>query len=186
MDLGAIVRTYIRKIRPKAQAELDWFRGQPSLHAAVEKAALAINSKGKRYTHQRRLQKVSLQHAYRVLEANLRPIARAADFDDLHGLINRILEPVPGIGELYVYDTSLRIGAQLNLLPTQVYLHAGTRAGARTLGLDTSGPTIKPSSLPRELRTLPPHEIEDILCIFKDKFRAKPTTEHIVARSWCG
>lgn len=185
MKLGAIVRTYIRKIRPKAQAELGWFRQQPSLHAAVEKAALAINSKGKRYSHQRRLRRASFHQAYRTLEENLEAIADLNEFDDLHALVERILEPVPGIGELYVYDTALRIGAKLNLLPTKVYLHAGTRVGARALGLDASGPRINTSVLPREFRSLPPHEVEDILCIFKDKFRVRKTAEDIGERSWC-
>ncbi len=186
MNLGAIVRTYIRKIRPKAQAELDWFRQQASPLAAMEKAALAINSKGKRYSHQRRLQRASLQEAHRVLQANSRAIAEAVDFDGLYALLNRILDPIPGIGDLYVYDTSLRIGARLNLLPIRVYLHAGTRVGARALGLDARGPTLETSTLPPEFRSLPPHEIEDILCIFKDQFPARAIREDIGGRSWCG
>jgi hypothetical protein len=44
------IRTYISRIRPKAQAELDWFARQPSLHAAIEKAALSKNSRDKRYS----------------------------------------------------------------------------------------------------------------------------------------
>ena len=32
--------------------------------------------------------------------------------------------------------SSFRIGAKINLFPTKVYLHAGTRRGARALGLD--------------------------------------------------
>ena len=75
MKPEAIVRTYIRKIRPRARAEIDWFVGQPSLQVAIEKAALAINSRGKRYSHQRRLKKVSLKQALGALldasEANI-------------------------------------------------------------------------------------------------------------------
>jgi len=37
-------------------------------------------------------------------------------------------------------DTTLRIGAKLNLFPKKVYLHPGTRRSARALGLD-AGPT---------------------------------------------
>jgi hypothetical protein len=42
-----------------------------------------------------------------------------------------------------MYDTALRIGAKLKLFPTKVYLHAGTRLGARALGLDDSAATLK-------------------------------------------
>ena len=63
------------------------------------------------------------------------------------GLIRAAVEPIPGIGELYVYDTSFRIGAKLNLFPTKVYLHAGTRRGVRALGLDHSADTLKVSAV---------------------------------------
>jgi hypothetical protein len=46
--LEAIVRAYIRRIRPRAQAELDWFAHQPSLSQAIETAAFAVTSQGKR------------------------------------------------------------------------------------------------------------------------------------------
>jgi len=189
MKPAAIVRTYIHKIRPRAQAEIDWFAGQPSLDAAIEKAALAVNSRGKRYSHQRRLTKVALQQAFRALLEESEAIEKSRDFDELFRIIHAAVKPIPGIGELYVYDTSFRIGAKLNLFPTKVYLHAGTRRGLRALGLDASGATLKVSALPKEFRALEPHEMEDVLCIFKDKFKSAssvPMAGDIGNRSWCG
>jgi hypothetical protein len=93
---------------------------------------------------------------------------------------------ITGIGELYICDTSLRIGAKLNLFPTAVYLHPGTRAGARALGLDDRAKMLKVSALPKPFRTLAPHELEDILCIFKDDLaQAAIIQPEIVKRSWC-
>src|SRR5262245_55785530 len=115
MALDGIVRTYIRWIRPKAQAELDWFARQPTLQAAIETAALAVNSRGKRYSHQRRLTKLALERARGALSKRARAMEKADDFSELFDLIDTALEPIPGLGELYVYDTSLRIGAKLNL-----------------------------------------------------------------------
>jgi hypothetical protein len=185
--LKAIVRTYVRKIRPRAQAEIDWFAHQPSLDAAIETAGLAVNSHGKRYSHQRRLKKAALRQALRALLHELEKIERSRDFDELFRLINAAVITIPGIGELFVYDTSLRIGAKLNLFPTEIYLHAGTRLGARALGLDGSAATLKVSALPREFRTLEPHELEDVLCIFKNELKttAKPIVHDIAKRSWC-
>jgi hypothetical protein len=189
MNLKAIARAYICKIRPRAQAEIDWFAQQPSLDAAIEKAPLAVNRKGKRYSHQRRLKKASLKAALRSLLDASGAMQQASDFDELFKLIGTAVEPIPGIGELYVYDTALRIGATLNLFPARIYLHAGTRIGARALGLNDSTATLEVSSLPKVLRTLEPHEIEDVLCIFKDKLKSAssaPLTGHIGKRSWCG
>jgi hypothetical protein len=49
-----------------------------------------------------------------------------------------------------------------------VYLHAGTRRGARALGLDHGSDSVSPNQLPPALRRLQPHEVEDVLCIYKD------------------
>lgn len=188
MRLEAIVRTYIRNIRPHAQAEIDWFAHQRSLDAAIEKAALAVNSRGKRYSHQRRLTKAALKEALRNLLEKSDAIGQACDFDTLFRIIRATVKPIHGIGELYVYDTSLRIGAKLNLFPTKIYLHAGTRRGARALGLDGNAAALKLSPLPPEFRTLEPHEVEDVLCIFKDELKtttAATKPRDSTKRSWC-
>jgi hypothetical protein len=187
MNIKTIVRVYIERIRPRAQEELDWFRKQPSLQSAIEYAALATNSQGKRYSHQRRLPKTTLEQAKQTLLINAKAIEESRDFDDLFILIDKILEPVWGIGELYVYDTALRIGAKLNLLPTVVYLHAGTRQGARALGFGKAA-TLNASDLPADFRPLEPHEIEDVFCIFKDDLRKmslRVGEEAMTKRSWC-
>ena len=186
--LKAIVRAYVLRIRPRAQAEIDWFAHQPSLDAAIETAALAVNSRGKRYSHQRRLKRAALRQALHVLLDRSEEIERTREFDELFALIGAVAKPIPGIGELYVYDTSLRIGAKLDLFPTGVYLHAGTRLGARALELDDSATKLKVSALPKELRILEPHELEDVSCIFKDELKtasAVPIMRDIVKRSWC-
>ncbi|MDD2694296.1 MAG: hypothetical protein PHD58_00035 [Anaerolineales bacterium] len=184
----SIVRTYISQIRPRAKAELGWFREQPTLNSAIGLASLAINSQGKRYSHQRRLKKANLQRAKLTLLANSRNLKECREFEELFKVIEMLLEPISGIGELYVYDTALRIGAKLGLLPKKVYLHAGTRAGAKALGFDGKARALEISALPKEFRQLEPHEIEDVLCIFEselndenfrisDKVGSKP--------SWC-
>ena len=72
-----------------------------------------------------------------------------------------------------MYDTALRIGAKLGVAPVRVYLHTGTREGAKRLGIETKGVSaLWPSELPEALRELEPYEVEDVLCIYKDKFLA--------------
>jgi hypothetical protein len=171
LNLKAIVRSYVNTCRPRSKADLEWFRQQPTLEAAVENAALAKNRVGKRHSHQRRLKKVALEEAKNSLLRNLEVISRSRDFDELFTMVERIVEPINGIGELYVYDTSLHIGAKMNLYPTLVYLHAGTRIGAQALGFDGKSRTLEMSALPEELHILAPHEVEDLLCIFKDTLK---------------
>ncbi len=188
MSLNAIVRVYTQRIRPKARAEIDWFQQQPTLKSAIELAALARNSRGKRFSHQRRLKKVHLEEAKQALLANSRAIAQSGNFDDLFALIEKVVGPISGIGELYVYDTSLRVGAKLGLLPNRVYLHAGTRRGAEALGFDGKTRTLDKSLFPREFQQLEAHEIEDVLCIFEEDLKTTQIESSglkLTQRSWC-
>jgi hypothetical protein len=182
----AIVRAYIGRIRPRAQAEFDWFARQPSLQSAIRNAALAVNSRGKRYSHQRRLTRAALEDAYAAVSERAKQIGEARDFDQLFNIVGAAVDDIPGLGELYVQDTALRICAKLNLFPTRVYLHAGTREGARALGLDARTDALYIADLPRKFHALKPHEIEDVLYIFKDELASsRQTLPRASRRSWC-
>jgi hypothetical protein len=188
MVFNAIVHKYIADIRPRAQAELTCFQQQPTLRSAIERAALAINCQDKRFRHQCRLKQAALEEAKHALLAQNKAIGCQENFDELFNLVEKLTRSIEGIGELYVYDTSLRIAAKLNCLPTKVYLHAGTRRGAQALGLDGKAKALEVSAFPVELQQLAPHEIEDVLCIFKDKLakaKVKQLDQHALSRSWC-
>jgi hypothetical protein len=66
---------------------------------------------------------------------------------------------------------ALRIGARFGLEPKRVYVHAGTRDGARALGLDADRRTIEMAELPAPIRRLTAREAEDLLCIYKSRLR---------------
>lgn len=169
-SLRGMVRFYIAKCRPHARAELDEFRVQPT-NAAVQRAALCLDELGKRFSHQRRMKGPALRKSEEILCDSVRELRACRSFDELHELVRHLLEGIVGLGSLYYYDTALRIGANLKVMPRRVYLHRGTRKGARALCLDWQIDTLNPRSLPKELWVLEPHEIEDFLCIFKDRLR---------------
>lgn len=68
-----------------------------------------------------------------------------------------------------VSDTAQRTGAFFAISPRRVYLHAGVLSGARKLGFDVRRGVVDRASLPWEFRLLEPDEIEDCLCIYKDR-----------------
>src|SRR6266498_1169290 len=105
----------------------------------------------------------------RLLES-MQALRQAGSFDELFELIAATIGQIRRIGPLAVYDTALRIGARFGLQPAKVYLHAGTRMGAKGLGLDSTADAIEMGELPAELRTLTAREVEDALCIYKDEF----------------
>jgi len=64
----------------------------------------------------------------------------------------------------------VRIAAFLAVLPTIVYLHAGTRHGAAALGLPAHRATLAISALPAPLQTLAADDVENFLCCYKHEF----------------
>jgi hypothetical protein len=166
--LHDIVQHYIRNHRRREARELRYFQVQRSVSRAVELAGLARGPAGKKFSHQWRLPACALDTAASILMQAQEQIERCRGFEELIELVERKVKPVPYIGELYVYDTALRIGAKLRIEPALVYLHAGTREGARALGFDPRRRTIHPDELPSEFKEPKPREIEDCLCIYKD------------------
>jgi DNA-binding transcriptional ArsR family regulator len=158
-----VVRAYIRDYRVAAQRGRRDYALQHNLADTVRAAALSKLADGKRHPHQRRIPGRVLQQAATAL-ANAD--FAVATFDDLHEAVRRTIGPLRGIGALAVYDVACRIGAHLGLAPDRVYLHAGTREGARAL--DRGGTVLSKSELPKAFYRLSPGEIEDCLCIYKD------------------
>ena len=168
-SLGEIVERYILEYRGKHEEELKFYREQPSLRKAVGLAARSIGTGGRKHPHQWRLTGETLNSAASELESVLRAIRKCRNFAALIGLLERTLENVRGIGDLTTYDIAHRVGAYLSLEPELVYLHRGTRDGAKLLGIDGRMRTIEPSALPSAFRRLKPYEMEDALCIYKEE-----------------
>jgi hypothetical protein len=146
---------------------LAFYKHLPSLVEAVEYAALAKLKDGKRHPHQRRISRTTLQTVYEHLLDNQAQLAKVQSFEDILELVANCA--VGGFGELARYDTALRLAVYLNVLPQQVYLHSGTHIGANRLGLETKCKYLSVNELPEPLHALPPHQIEDFLCIYKEQ-----------------
>lgn len=172
-SLKTIVSAYLRECRARARKELAWFASRPSFEDTVRVAALAQDWRGKRLAHQRRIPGAVLLQCKERLLSSIAQLRACETFEQLYETVRRTAR-IRGAGELYCYDTAVRIGAKLGVFPELVYLHAGTRDGAVKLGFNRSQATIHPSELPRELRWLEPQEIEDLLCIYKDQIGGAP------------
>jgi hypothetical protein len=167
-SLRNIVDHYIAARRAASCEATDRFSRAESLEAAVAMATACTNERGKRHSHQRRIPGASLKAMHR--EVSALDLLRSKSFDDLHESILNATASVHMIGPLTVYDVAMRIGAYLKLAPKHVYLHAGTREGAKALGLGAGSSRIERSDLPPEFGRLTPAECEDVLCIYKDLF----------------
>ena len=163
--LDAIVRAYCNDYRDAATREYAYWANHSSFNLAIQTAALSTLPCGKRHPHQRRIPANTLRcAAYSLTKQGL---AASGTFHDLHQTVHATISNIGRIGELAVYDIACRIGAYLGLTPDRVYLHAGTRRGARALAL--RGSSIGKQDLPRAFQVLSPAEIEDCLCIYKNQ-----------------
>lgn len=177
MDWQRVIDHYNTTHRPGNKAQIAWFKGQPSLENALLKAARAEDDRGKRYRHQNKVWRTAITEArHRLLDA-ADQVRECKSFHQLWLLLYQLLKPtdglvkpVKGLGDLYIYDTALRLGSYLGFMPEKVYLHAGTLEGAKRFGfVSGSRAWLELDDLPEELQQLPPYEVEDVLCIYKDK-----------------
>jgi hypothetical protein len=170
MSLRAIVTDYLTNRAPGDARYLRFYKAQRSLHEAIEKATLAVLPSGKRFSHQRLIPKTVLAKALATMTRMDRDLSNCANFNELHSMVRKTIGSIRGVGPLMIYDTSHRLGAFLGLHPERVYLHAGTRAGAKALKIKKLGSTLEMSQLPVEFHRLRPEQIEDCLCVYKNNF----------------
>jgi hypothetical protein len=147
--------------------ELDWFAAQPSFNDVLIQAVHASDRRGKRLSHQRRLLRHVIPAAYSLLTTIRTSLESAATFDDLFALVDGALGSIPGSGDLYSYDTALRIGAYMRLYPTRVFLQTGALEGARKISTSYRSRSVPLSKFPEPYHALAPFEMENLLCVAK-------------------
>lgn len=183
--IDRIVADYLRGEVARA-LESAWWAAKGLAFATVVERAARAEIRGVRHPHQRRLKARSLERGHAALNAIQTRLERAADFHELWSTVGAAYRPIHGLGELAIYDTAERLRHRLKLESTHViYLHSGARIGARRL----AGGRLKREcawgiqrvDVPAGLRHLSTHQIEDILCIYKDDLLLPP--DQFVERS---
>lgn len=169
--LDILVAHYLKNWKGCGQDELAWYKTSENLNEAISRATSSQTEAGRRHSHQRRIIQEAINEAqYRLIqkESELRG---CISFEELHEIIKTELASVWGLGELYYYDIAHRIGAYLKHSPIKVYLHSGTRVGARALGLNVSKGYLEKRDLPKPLHRLKPDQVEDFLCLYKARLK---------------
>ncbi|WP_418894714.1 hypothetical protein [Limibacterium fermenti] len=131
IDFENIVSKYKANKKQYPDRYIDFCKQQKSLVDAIEVAAKSINAQNKIHSHQRRIGRLTLNIFAELLKTKEEEISLAKSFDKLLSIILSVR--LAGVGELAYYDISTRIAAYLKLNIENVYMHAGTRKGAREL-----------------------------------------------------
>lgn len=168
--LADIVAGYISCNRKCLKDDLERYEKSGTWAKAVELAARAEGHDGKMYSHQRRVGRENMAMTAKPLLAL--GGKKFGDFYALHEAVREAIQGITRVDVLAVYDTALRLGAFRGVLPECVYLHAGTKTGAKNLGLNLRGKkSLEMSELPPEFRKLKAYEVENCLCIYKNHFK---------------
>jgi hypothetical protein len=171
------IRFYIKQYEENTKIGLNNFlhkyKSLENLDDVISYATLAKLPTMNKHFHQRRLKNEIMNIVKQKLLLRKHDIESCHTFDEVISIVKA--EAIKGFGELAIYDTALRISAHLDIYPDKVYLHAGTLKGAKAMGLNVKHNPIVVQDLPSYLKGLKPHEIEDFLCIYKDKLKRQIT-----------
>jgi hypothetical protein len=149
---------------------IERFYQSLSLIQAIEYAASAADPEGKINPHQRRIGKKRLRQSAKILKKYTSEIIRAKSFADLFVVTEVIKEENRGLGDLWSYDTALRIAFNLgkSFKPQAVFVQAGVVEGVRKIfpKKRMGSRTLPVTIFPRPLQKLEPFEIENFLCVW--------------------
>ena len=170
--LEEIIDDYKKKCLPDVENEIEWFTEPTTLNDQIDRACSSMMSWNKKHMHQASIPPVSLLSCATAIKNVHKNLKQCNNFDELHGLIASTIANVNPrrIGRLTIYDIALRIGWNLKKCPDVVYLHAGTRIGAKVLIPKLTGYTLSIDRLPLAFQVLTPSQAEDVLCRYADDF----------------
>jgi len=138
---------------------------------SLRMAVRSIRPNGKMHNHQSKVS-AALPALEKELLFHLPALMEAQTFGQLHALIGAL--KTPGIGPMTVYDVAVRFGAWRGLSPKYIYVHAGTAAGLKALGIKPQGGRISMGKLPVVLQTKDADTVEDFLCTYRLAFERLP------------
>lgn len=151
--------------------ELEYYRSIKSFADVIVLATQGLGPERSMHKHQCRLGYDLLRQQAAVLVESATLLRQSRSFKELYASIESLR--LYGVGPLACYDTAIRLGSWLGLMPTEIYLHCGARQGYRALGLMPRGRIAEIGSLPLVLQRLTAVDLEDFLCIYKDRLAGR-------------
>ena len=130
MTLREEVTNYKNESMPVLEEILRWYQ-KKNIDTAIQCAAEALNPNGTINSHQRRIGAIKLAQGAQSLIRLKNKIRKCISFEEIFMLTEEIRLQSYGLGDLWSYDTALRIGFNLKKYPRKVYIQAGVIKGAK-------------------------------------------------------
>jgi hypothetical protein len=146
-----------------------FYRGLPFAEA-ITYGASAAGPYGKIDPHQRRIGVKRLQRSAEIQVKRLPQIRNARSFADLFMITVEVRLQMRGLGDLWSYDTALRIAFNrgASFYPQAVFVQRGVLKGVRKIFTrrPARGRTLPVDIFPKEMQRLQPFELENFLCVW--------------------
>jgi hypothetical protein len=151
------------------------FYERMSLDNAIKNAAVGENFDGKMSSHQWRIGKERGSKGGTELLRKKHSIEDSKSFEDIFETTEKIKKECFGLGDLWSYDTALRIGFNMHVYPKEIYVQAGVAFGVRKAlkGKLPKGRSLSLNIFPNEIQKLKAYEAENFLCIWGKKYEIK-------------
>lgn len=166
-SLDDVVKDYRKKHYDNLEAYLQGLNGN------ICRCVSGPLRNHKKHPHQRRIPNEILNEGVCRLEKKKAELAAARTFPELYAIVEGI--GVPGYGLLATYDFAIRYGFSNGVVPEDVYLHAGTLEGAKTVLPEKKkirpGDVVAVKELPKPLQELNGLHLENLLCIYKKELK---------------
>ncbi|UGS21837.1 hypothetical protein [Flavobacterium cyclinae] len=176
MNLKEDIQTYIEANGKHLQNVKTAFENF-DLKETIEKAAKAIDptNDNKMFSHQRRVGYKVAYSGYESLKERENDLRNCRSFEEILEITNEVSKQIFRLGQLWSYDTALRIGFQKKVYPKNVYLQAGVLKGYKKIfNRNPKDRFEEKNKFPKELQILEPYEIENFLCIWGNNKKTNP------------
>lgn len=139
-----------------------------SFEDAIKNAAKGRNHNGKMHSHQYRIGRIRGEKASLEIGEYKEEVDACVSFEQIFSITEQIKNKVYGLGNLWSYDTALRIGFNKGIYPNEVYIQAGVVKGVKLIfGFKPKGRSLSIHIFPEQIRSkLKPYEMENFLCIY--------------------
>jgi len=167
MNLESEIFNYQNRSLSDLQAIRAYYESL-SFERAIRGAATGMESNLKINSHQYRIGRKKGKVASEELFKYIDEIKHCESFEGIFEITERVRRSILGLGDLWSYDTALRIGFNLGFRPSRVYVQRGVVKGVRKLleGYLPKGRSLPLSVFPDVLHQFEPYVVENFLCIY--------------------
>jgi hypothetical protein len=153
--------------------ELARFFKSLSFASAIEYAASGVSPHKKIHLHQRRIGVKRLRKSTAILKKHIPVIRKAKSFADLFVITETIRLYMKGLGDLWSYDTALRMAFNRGktFYPRAVYVQEGSMKSVKRIfsNILIKGRVLPMKLFPKEMRVLKPFEAENFLTVWEKR-----------------